>query len=131
MSVIPDKYVDLLQGPNFIHLATIMPDGTPQVTPIWFRYDGTHVIINSAKGRQKDKNLRERPNVSFSVIDPKNSYRYLEVRGKVVKISEEGADAVIDSLAKAYMGVDKYPYHSAKETRVTYWIEPTSHSAMG
>ena len=131
MSVVPEKYIDLLQGPNFAHLATIMPDGSPQVTPVWFKYDGTHIIVNSARGRRKDKNLRERPSVALSILDPKNSYRYLEVRGKVVKFSEEGADEVIDSLAKAYMGVEKYPYRSAEEVRVTYWIEPTACSSMG
>ena len=128
---IPAKYVDLLQGANFAHLATIMPDGTPQVTPVWFKFDGQSFWFNTAKGRQKDKNLKANPNVAASIIDPKNGYRYLEIRGKVIHHTEEGADALIDELAKKYMGVDSYPYRSPSEVRVSYQIEITHTSAMG
>src|SRR6516164_868666 len=78
-SVIPDKYLDLFQKRAFANLATLMPDGTPQVTPVWVDWDGTHVLINSARGRQKDKNMQQNAAVSMSILDPDNPYRYLEV----------------------------------------------------
>src|SRR5450631_3676873 len=93
---IPDKYRDLFTKRAFASLATLMPDGRPQVTPIWCDLDGDHVVFNSAKGRQKDRNIRRDPRVSLAVIDPDNPYRYLEIRGRVVEITEEGADAQID-----------------------------------
>ena len=131
MSVIPEKYQDLLDGANLAHLATNMPDGSPQVTPVWFEYDGEFLIFNTAKGRQKDKNLKASPKVALSIVDPKNMYRYVEVRGEIVDISEEGASAMIDRLAKRYMGVEVYPYHSANETRVTYKVKPLRCAGMG
>lgn len=131
MSKIPDKHKDLLDKAIFAHLACINEDGTPQNTPVWFKWDGQHVIVNTAKGRKKDRNLKRNPNVALSMTDPENGYRYLEVRGKVVKHSEEGADDVIDSLAKKYLGKDKYPFRQPGEVRVTYWIEPTHCTSMG
>src|SRR3979409_1090118 len=107
---IPEKYRDLFQKRAFANLGTLMPDGRPQVTPVWVDYDGEHVIFNSAKGRQKDRNGRGGARVSVAIVDPENPYRYLEIRGKVVEITEQGADAHIDKLAKKYLGVDKYPY---------------------
>jgi PPOX class probable F420-dependent enzyme len=128
---IPEKYRDLFDKKAFAHLATMMPDGTPQVTPVWVDYDGTHVIVNSARGRQKDKNLRRSPNVSLSIQDPDNPYRYLEIRGRVAEITENGADEHIDRMAKKYMGVDRYPGHRPDEVRVIYKIEPQRTSSMG
>jgi PPOX class probable F420-dependent enzyme len=122
MAAIPDQYKDLLQKKAFAHLATVMKDGSPQVTPIWFDYDGTHVRINSAKGRWKDKNMRNRPKVALSIPDPDNPYRYMQIRGTVTEVTENGADAHIDSLAKKYLGQDKYPYRQAGEERVIYKI---------
>jgi len=129
--VIPTGFSDLLQQPIFANLATIMPDGGPQVTPVWFDYDGTHIIINSAKGRVKDRNMRRDPKVAVCIMDPKNPYRYLEVRGKVVEITEEGADAHIDKQAKRYLNLDKYPYRTPSEVRVLYKILPERSSSMG
>src|SRR5262245_24385613 len=86
--VIPEKYLDVFQKKAFAHLATLMPDGTPQVTPVWVDYDGTHILVNSARGRQKDKNMQRNRAVALSIQDPDNPYRYLEVRGKVVDITE-------------------------------------------
>ena len=100
-----------------------MPNGQPQVTPVWCDFDGSHVIVNSAKGRQKDRNMRTDSRVSLAISDPDNPYRYLEVRGTVVEITEDGADDHIDSMAKKYMGVDKYPYRQPGEVRVVYKIE--------
>ena len=129
--VIPEKYRDLFDKKAFAHLATIMPDGTPQVTPVWVDYDGTHVLVNSARGRQKDKNMGRNSSVALSIMDPDNPYRYLEVRGRVADITEEGADEHIDKMAKKYMGVDKYPGRSPGEVRVLYKIEPQRTSHMG
>jgi len=128
---IPEKYRDLFQKRAFASLATLMPDGRPQVTPEWCDYDGEHVIFNSAKGRQKDRNVRRDPRVSLAVIDPENPYRYLEIRGRVVEITEEGASAHIDKMAKKYLGVDKYTYGQPGEVRVLYKIKPEHTQVMG
>jgi PPOX class probable F420-dependent enzyme len=130
-TTIPQQYIDLFQKKAFAHLATLMRDGQPQVTPVWCDFDGSYVRINSAKGRVKDRNMRRDPRVTIALQDPDNPYRYLEVRGRVVEITEEGADAHIDSLAKKYLGVDKYPYRQPGETRVIYKIEPERASTMG
>jgi PPOX class probable F420-dependent enzyme len=108
-----------------------MPDGRPQVTPVWCDIEGDLVLINSAKGRQKDRNLRRDPRVALSITDPENPYRYLEIRGRVVEITEDGADEHIDKMAKKYLDVDKYPYRQEKETRVLYKIQPEHTTMMG
>ena len=130
-NLIPENFRDLLEKKAFGQLATLMPDGTPQVTPVWLDFDGTHVRVNSAKGRLKDKNMRRNPNVAISLQDPDNPYRYLAVRGKVVDITEKGADDHIDSLAKKYLGKDKYPLRGSGEVRVIYKIQPERVSTMG
>jgi len=121
---IPDAFKDLFTKVAFAHLATLMADGSPQVTPVWCDYDGAHVLINSAKGRVKDKNMRRDGRVALSILDPDNAYRYLEIKGTVAEITEAGADAHIDKLAKKYLGVDKYPYRAPGEVRVIYKIRP-------
>ena len=131
MAAIPDQYKDLLQKKAFAHLGTVMKDGSPQVTPIWFDYDGTHVRINSAKGRWKDKNMRNRPKVALSIPDPDNPYRYMQIRGTVTEITENGADTHIDSLAKKYLGQDKYPFRQPGEERVIYKIAVERVTAQG
>ena len=132
MAAIPEKYLDLLEHKKaFASLATTMPDGSPQVTPVWFDYKDGRIRINTAKGRVKARNMKEGVQVALSVMDPDNPYRYLQVRGHVGRIVEEGADGHIDSLAKKYLGKDKYPWARPGETRVTYEIEPTSASGMG
>lgn len=130
-SAIPEKFIDLFDKKAFANLATIMPDGAPQVTPVWVDYDGTHVIVNSARGRQKDRNMKHNAAVALSILDPENPYRYLEVRGHVAEITEDGADAHIDKMAKKYMGLDTYPYRSANEVRVIYKIAPEHFTHMG
>ena len=129
--MIPEKYMDLFHKKAFANLATLMPDGTPQVTPVWCDYDGTHVLVNSAKGRRKDKNMQERPSVALSILDPDNAYRYLEIRGTVDEITETGAAAHIDKMAHKYLGVDKYPFTQPGEVRVLYKIKPEHVSSMG
>ena len=123
MTAIPERFLDLFNKKAFASLATLMPDGTPQVTPVWCDYDGKNVIINSAKGRQKDRNLRREPHVSLAIIDPENPYRYVELRGHVSEITEQGAADHIDRMARKYLGVDKYPYAQPGEVRVLYKIE--------
>jgi PPOX class probable F420-dependent enzyme len=128
---IPDQFKDLFSKAAFAHLATLMPDGSPQVTPVWCDFDGTNVRVNSAKGRVKDKNMRRNKKVALSVQDPENPYRFLAMRGEVVEITEEGADAHIDSLAKKYLGKDKYPFRGPGEARVIYKIRPVNVHTMG
>lgn len=128
---IPEQYRDLFNKKAFAHLATLMPTGQPQVTPVWCDFDGTHVIVNSAKGRQKDRNMRRDPRVSLALSDPENPYRYLEVRGRVVEVTEQGADDHIDRMAKKYIGEDKYPGREPGEVRVMYKIAPERFSSMG
>ena len=128
---IPEEFRDLFEKKGFAHLATLMPDGRPQVTPVWCDFDGRHLLINSARGRVKDRNIRRDPRVTATIQDPDNPYRYLEVRGRVIEIEEEGADEHIDRLAKKYMGVDIYPLRSEGEVRVIYRIEPERVNSMG
>jgi len=129
---IPAQFRDLLETKKaFAHLATLMPDGSPQVTPVWFDFDGTHLRINSAKGRVKDRNMRREGRIAVAIQDPDNPYRYLAVRGRVEEITERGADAHIDALAKKYLGQDRYPHRQAGEVRVTYRIRPERVSTMG
>ncbi|HKT47635.1 MAG TPA: PPOX class F420-dependent oxidoreductase [Candidatus Acidoferrales bacterium] len=129
--VIPDKYKDLFEKQAFANLATLMRDGSPQVTPVWVDYDGKHVRFNSALGRVKDKNIRRDPRVAISVQDPENPYRYVEVRGRVVEITQNGADDHINKLAKKYLGKDVYPFRQPGEVRVLYKVEPEKISSMG
>lgn len=128
---IPESHRDILDKKALAHLATLMPDGRPQSTPVWCDFDGTHVRINSAKGRRKDRNMRRDPRVSLSLCDPDNPFRYLEIRGEVVEITEAGADEHIDQLAHKYLGVDKYPNRRAREVRVIYKIDPLGFTKMG
>ena len=130
-SVIPEKYRDLFQKKAFANLGTMMPNGRPQVTPVWVDFDGEHVIVNSAKGRQKDRNMRRDPHVALSIIDPDNPYRYLEIRGTVAEITEDGAAKHIDKMAKKYIDQDKYPWSKPGEVRVLYKIRPEHASVMG
>ena len=121
---IPDKYKDLFDKVAFAHLATLMPDGRPQVTPVWVDLDGSHIRVNSAKGRVKDKNMRRNKQVALSIADPDNPYRYVAVQGEVVDVTESGADDHINALAKKYLGKDQYPFRQPGEVRVIYKIRP-------
>ena len=133
MATIPDKYLDLLTEKKkaFAALATVMPDGTPQATPVWFDYAGGVIRVNSAKGRTKTRNMKEGAPVALSIMDPDNAYRYLQVRGTVTRVTEDGAVAHIDSLAKKYIGQDKYPWSQPGDVRVTFEITPRAVQAMG
>lgn len=132
MSKIPTAFEDLLTDKiAFVSLATTMDDGSPQVTPVWFSYDGQHVLLNSAKGRVKDRNMRARPDVALAIIDPDNPYRYLQIMGRVTDITEQGADAHIDALAKKYLGKDVYPWRGPGEVRVIYKVAAEKVQTMG
>ena len=128
---IPENFSDLFEKKTFASLVTLMPDGKPQVTPVWVDFDGSHVLVNSAKGRVKDRNMRRDPRVSMALMDPDNPYRYLQLQGRVVEITENGADAHIDKMAKKYLGKDKYPFRKPGEVRVIYKIELDRAQTMG
>ncbi len=132
MAEIPEKYRDLMQNNKaYANLATVMPDGSPQVTPVWFDHDGQHVRVNTAKGRVKARNMHQGSKVALSIMDPDNAYRYVQVRGTVSRETEDGAEAHIDGLAKKYLGKDKYPFGQPGEERVMYEITPDSVEGMG
>lgn len=130
-TVIPAAFDDLLDATTVALLATLMPDGSPQVTPVWFSRDGDDILVNSARGRAKDRNMRRDPRVALTIVDPDNPYRYIEVRGDVRAITEDGADAHIDELAQAYLNVPVYPNRKPGEVRVTYRIKPAHVTTMG
>jgi len=132
MSAIPEAFNDLLTKKKaFANLATVNADGTPQVTPVWFDWDGSRLRINTAKGRVKDKNLRRTPTVALTIIDPDNPYRYVQVKGRVANVTESGADAHIDALSKKYTGQDRYAKRTPGEVRVIFTITPDRIQTMG
>ena len=133
MPIIQDAFKDLLADETraYAYLATIMSDGSPQVTPIWFNTDDKHILINSAHGRVKDRNMRARPQFALVIADPDNPYRYVQIRGRVVEITHDGADAHIDALAGKYTGTPKYGNRRPGEQRITYKILPFRISTMG
>jgi PPOX class probable F420-dependent enzyme len=131
MTTIPEAFRDILDKKTLVHLATRGKDGNPQVSPVWIDREGDLIIVNSAKGRVKDRNMRGHDRVALSATDPDNPYRALMIQGRVVRITEEGADAHIDKMAKKYLGQDKYPFRSPTEVRVKYFIEPLKVSTMG
>lgn len=129
---IPEKFLPVLtQKKALAHLATVMPDGSPQVTPVWFLYKDGKFIVNTARGRVKDKNMSKNSHVALSIVDPDNAYAHIAVRGRINNVTEQGADANIDALAKKYIDKDTYPWRRPGEVRVMYEIEPVSVSAMG
>jgi PPOX class probable F420-dependent enzyme len=133
MDKIPDTHIDLLSDGKkaFLILSTIMPDGTPQVTPVWFNTEGEHILINSARGRIKDRNMRARPFVAMCISDRENPYRYLQIRGNVIKLTTDGADEHIDRLAFKYRGLSAYPNRKPGEQRVKYIIQIRSVDVHG
>jgi PPOX class probable F420-dependent enzyme len=130
MADIPAAFKDLTEKKAFANLATLMPDGSPQVTPVWFDVANGRVRVNTAKGRVKARNMHDGSSVALSILDPDNPYRYMQIRGRVVRTTEQGADAHIDALAKKYLGKDKYPFRQAGEVRVMYEIEPVAVQTM-
>ncbi|HMS57792.1 MAG TPA: PPOX class F420-dependent oxidoreductase [Tepidiformaceae bacterium] len=131
MVSIPQSHRDIFEGKNFAHIATLMPDGSPQNTPVWIDLDGDTLVINTVVGRQKARNLDRDGRVALSVFDGANPYRYVQVRGRVAGKTTDGADAHIDAMAKKYMGLDSYPYRNDADKRVIYRIEPEHVQTMG
>ena len=121
----------LLQEPAYCQLATLMPDGSPQVTQVWVDTDGEHILINTAEGRQKERNVRRDPRVAVNVVDPENAWRIAMVRGRVVDVTTSGADQLIDQLAKKYLNEDIYPFRRPEEVRVTLKILPEKINEIG
>ena len=125
MAGIPDNFLDIMTKKiAFAHIATVQPDGSPQSTPVWFDYTNGVVRVNTSRGRVKARNMTEGSKVALSITDPDNSYRYIQIRGTVSNVTEVGADAHIDSLAKKYLGKDVYPFHKPTDIRVIYSITP-------
>ncbi|HEX5452632.1 MAG TPA: PPOX class F420-dependent oxidoreductase [Stellaceae bacterium] len=132
MAAMPDSARDLLTKKKaFANLATLMPDGSPQVTPVWVDYKDGLVLINTAKGRVKARNMKAGSPVALSIMDPDDPYRHIQIRGRVRRAVEQGADRHIDTLAKKYLGKDKYPFARPGEVRVIYEIEPDAVNAAG
>jgi PPOX class probable F420-dependent enzyme len=130
-NTIPANYMDLFKKPAFASFATLNPDGSPQVTPVWVDYDGTHVLVNTARGRVKHRNLEKNPRVALSIADPENPYRYLGIQGRVVEMTGTGAEAHIDKMAKKYLNKDKYPFRQPGEERLLLKITPSRIHTMG
>lgn len=125
MAAIPAGYRDLFERKSFASFATVMPDGTPQVTPVWIDYDGEHVLVNTAEGRQKERNVRSNPRVGLVVLDPGDPYRYVSLRGEVTEVTGDGAVEHIHDLARRYLGAERYPDLEAEAgPRVLIRISP-------
>ena len=131
MAAIPEAFQDILSSKALAALGTVMADGSPQVTPVWFDWDGSHVVINSAEGRIKDRNMRRDPHVALMIVDVDNPYRHIAIRGTVDEITLEGADDHIDKLAKKYLDKDTYPFRVPDEVRVIYKVRPERVATMG
>ena len=121
----------LLKEPAYCQLATLMPDGSPQNTQVWVDTDGEHILINTAQGRQKERNVQRDPRVAVNVVDPTNAWRIAMVRGRVVEVTTDGADELIDQLAKKYLNVETYPFRRPEEVRVTLKILPVKINEIG
>jgi PPOX class probable F420-dependent enzyme len=121
---IDESVTQLLTGKTFAFVATLMKDGTPQITPTWIDFDGKAILINTAEGRVKQKNVSRDPHIAISITDQSNPYSMVTIRGKVIEQTTNGADEHIDKLAKRYLGVDKYPFRAPNEKRVILKIQP-------
>ena len=133
MLIIPETHKDLLNDNKkaIVYLATTMADGSPQVTPVWFNFDGEYILINSALGRIKDKNMRARPKVALVIADPENAYRYIQIRGTVIEFTAQAAEDHIDTQNLKYHGTPNYPGHHVDQPRVIYKILPEKVQVMG
>jgi PPOX class probable F420-dependent enzyme len=131
MSVIPEKYADLLETRALAHIATIGPKGEPQSTPVWFGWDGKHVLFSVTKTAQKYRNLQREPRVAFSIVDPQNLYRYIEIRGHAARIDEDADRQFVNSLAKKYLDQDVYPWHNTGDEHVIVVVKPERVTCMG
>jgi PPOX class probable F420-dependent enzyme len=127
--VLSEKARALISRPVLASLATLNPDGSPQITPLWVDLDGDAVVFNTAQGRKKARNLERDSRVAVTVIDPDDQYNVVAFRGTVADVTTDGADAHIDALAKKYLGVDTYPMRRDDEVRIRVTVR-TDHIAM-
>lgn len=130
-NAIPDSHKDLLDTTGFLHLASLGPEGEPQVHPVWYEWDGTHLLVSSTAPRQKTKNLARDGRIAGTILDPQNAYRYLEIRGVVESIEDDPTSSLIDRLAKRYLNEDKYPWDGPDPQRVIIRIRPEKANVMG
>ena len=128
---IPEGYRDLLESTALVHVATVGPDGEPQNNPVWFDWDGEHVLFSQTRTRQKYRNLGKDPRIAFSLVDPDNPYRYLEIRGEVARVEDDPDNDFINAMAKKYMDVDEYPFHQPGDERVVVHVRPRHTTQMG
>ena len=125
MARLTDAQVEFLRQPYIAEFVTLMKDGSPQISPVWIDTDGEHVLVNTAEGRVKTRNVRRDPRVAVGVYDPENTYsRVLNIRGRVVEITAEGAVDSIDDLSEKYNGVRPYPNHNPAQPRLLLKILP-------
>jgi PPOX class probable F420-dependent enzyme len=124
--MLSDEQKEMLRKPNFAHIATVEPDGSPQVTPVWVDLSDEEdlILVNTAEGRRKVQNIRRDPHVAIDVIEQDNPYNMVSIKGEVIEVTPEGADEHIDSLAKKYLGQDKYPFRQPGEKRLVLKIRP-------
>ncbi len=130
-NVIPESHLDLLESKALAHVATIGPNGGPQVNPVWFGWDRKHLKLSQTTTRQKTKNLERDERIAISIVDPENPYRYLEIRGRVVNVEPDPDKAFIDEMANKYLGKEKYPWNQPGDERVVMVVEPEHTTQMG
>lgn len=130
-NVIPEAYRDLLDSTALAHVSTIGPNGEPQVSPVWFGWDGEHISFSLTTARQKYRNLTKDARIGLSIVDPQNAYRYLEVRGTIARIDEDPNIDFISSMAKKYLGQERYPWHREGDVRVVMVVKPDHTTQMG
>ena len=123
MSEFEPGVIQLLEGKNFASFVTLLGDGSPHVAPTWIDHEEDTILINTAIGRLKEKNVRQDPRVALSIYDDENPYHMVAIRGKVTEITTDDAEDHIDKLAKRYLGMDKYPRRSPDEKRVLIKIQ--------
>ena len=125
MAKLTDSARKMLEGKNFVYIATVNPNGTPQVTPTWVDTDGNYVLINTAIGRIKHRNVKKNPHVALAITDQANPYNLIIIKGKVVdQVTGKVAEDHIDKMAKKYQGLEKYPHRRPGENRILLKIEP-------
>ena len=128
---IPRSHQDLLTANGFLHMASLGPDGEPQVHPVWYDWDGTHLLVSSTGSRQKTKNVERDGRVAGSILDPENPYRYIEVRGVVEAVDPDPTGTLIHQLAKKYLDQDRYPWEDDNSDRVIVRIRVEKSNTMG
>lgn len=131
MPSLPDKAREILAKKAFANVATLMPDGSPQVTPVWVDIEDDHIVFNTAEGRVKPRNVRNDPRIALSIPDPDNPYVVLLVRGRVEEVTGDGADEHIDAMAMKYLGEETYPYRGPGEVRLKVRVAPEKVTVWG